>query len=289
MTNNTVFELINRIVNPEIEEVVYTAHEAFATILHGYYYIKPGNDTTKFFKKIYKIIESNYDKAPKMFCGTKNGMPYEQWLWGKMATEAIAVARSLFDKDYYESNCKTQSFVEKANNTSIKDHLSRFSTNDLMYMFGCIENSMANFDAIVSEENYNRMRYDLDVECRKLGAYIPDMYTECEEYRDFISHNRNYIFDYLDAECIVNILCRAMDTEGEVIEYMTKALGNTNGCDAADYTFIALLLACVYELEVFNPVITDVEKLKRDALDAQSASNHFVKLRKDCMLGAVNH
>ena len=52
MTNKNVIEIIDRLMDSEAEQLVYTASEVFTAIAHGYYFIRPGKNTAKFFEKI---------------------------------------------------------------------------------------------------------------------------------------------------------------------------------------------------------------------------------------------
>ena len=101
MTNKNVIEIIDRLMDSEAEQLVYTASEVFTAIAHGYYFIRPGKNTAKFLEKIDGILEKYWNDRDKMYVKTKHGVPYEEWLWGKMASEALLVMRSMFNKNTY--------------------------------------------------------------------------------------------------------------------------------------------------------------------------------------------
>ena len=98
MTNKNVIEIIDRLMNPNVEKVAYNANEVFVAIVHGYYYIRPGYNTVKFVKKINRILNDAWKGKSKKHVKTKEGIPYEVWFWGKVAADALEVARSMFDE-----------------------------------------------------------------------------------------------------------------------------------------------------------------------------------------------
>jgi hypothetical protein len=52
MTNRDVIEIINRIMTPDATKLALSASEVFTAIVHGYGFVHPGKDTTKFFRRI---------------------------------------------------------------------------------------------------------------------------------------------------------------------------------------------------------------------------------------------
>lgn len=123
MTNRTVIDIIDRLMDFKAERVAFNAHEVFAAIVHGYYYIRPGKATAKFVTKINKILNDGLKYRSKMYIETKDGIPYEEWLWGKMAGEALCVARSMFDEEYYASQIATMVGHEKYDETLLKRYM----------------------------------------------------------------------------------------------------------------------------------------------------------------------
>ena len=123
MTNKDVINIINRLVCSSDQKVVYKADEVFTAIAHGYYYIKPGKNTSKFVKKIYNILNNGWKDMDKNLSETKNGAAYLVWLYGKMSADAMSVARSLFDQEYYESQCKNMVMFEKYDESLLERYM----------------------------------------------------------------------------------------------------------------------------------------------------------------------
>ena len=98
MTNRDVIEIIERLMNPDTDQLIYNTAEVFTAIVHGYYYIHPGKDTSKFLKKIDSIFEATRKSSKKMYRKMKSDLPYEEWICGKIASEALVVMRSTFNE-----------------------------------------------------------------------------------------------------------------------------------------------------------------------------------------------
>ena len=76
MTNKNVIEIIDRLMNPNAYKVAYNIHEVFTAIAHGYYYIRPGRDTTKFMKRINKVLNRARKLPDEKLSKSKDGIPY---------------------------------------------------------------------------------------------------------------------------------------------------------------------------------------------------------------------
>lgn len=261
MTNKDVINIINRLVCSSEQKVAYSTDEAFTAIVHGYYYIRPGNDTARFLTKINKILENAWRDLNKNRSETKHGVPYDVWLYGKMSAEAISIARSLFDQAYYESQCKNMVMREKYDESLLERYMYWLDEKELRSVFEGILTFKGNYDAFISDENFDKMMEELQ-ECSMVVIQDdPWSMKDYDKHIDYIDNNWDFPFEYITKETIITVVCKYID-DPVMLAHMIKALKYTSATStAAEYTALALAFRNGFELEIFNPTITDLDKI----------------------------
>ena len=260
MTNKNVIELINRLMDTNADKIAYNATEVFTVIAHGYYYIRPGKDTARFLTKINKILENAWRDLNKNQSETKHGVPYDVWLYGKMSAEAISVARSLFDHDYYESQCKNMVMREKYDESLLERYMYWLDEKELRSVFEGILTFKGNYDAFISDENFDKMMEELQ-ECSMVVIQDDPWYMkDYDKHVSYIDNNWDFPFEYITRETIITVVCKYID-DPVVLAHMIKVFKHTDTSTSADYTALALWLTDMFELEIFSPTITDLDKI----------------------------
>ena len=261
MINKDVINIINRLMSSSEQKVAYNADEVFTAIVHGYYYIRPGNDTARFLKKINKILEYGWKDLNKNHSETKNGVPYEVWLYGKMSTDAINVACSLFDTEYYESQCAHMVMHEKYDESLLEPYIYWLDKKELCSVFEGILTFKRDFDAFISDENFDKMMEELQ-ECSMVVIQDdPWSMKDYDKHIDYIDNNWDFPFEYITKETIITVVCKYID-DPVMLAHMIKAFKYTSATStAAEYTALALAFRNGFELDIFDPIITDPDKL----------------------------
>ena len=278
MTNKNVIDIINRLMNQETTKLAVTASEAFTAIVHGYYYIRPGKNTAKFLKRINKILEESWKYRPKMYVEKKDGIPFEVWLWGKMAGEALYIARSMFDEEYYHSQIAKMIAFEEYNDHLLERYMYWLNDEELESVFEGILTFKRNFDAFISDKNFFAMMEELEEKCitaiQESQAYVANY----DKHMAYINGDTlDFIFAYLSKESIVATICKYIDTDPVLLASMVKTFKYSNAQVATEYTGLAIWLAYGYELEIFNPTPVDMGNIdfsNIDSADSWSVHSH---------------
>ena len=280
MTNKDVINIINRLVCSNEQNVAYNADEVFTAIAHGYYYIKPGNDTARFLTKINEILNKAWRDLNKNHSETKHGVPYDVWLYGKMSAEAISVARSLFDHDYYESKCKNMVMREKYDESLLERYMYWLDEKELRSVFEGILTFKGNYDAFISDENFDKMMEELQ-ECSMVVIQDDPWYMkDYDKHVSYIDNNWDFPFEYITRETIITVVCKYID-DPVVLAHMIKVFKHTDTSTAADYTALVLWFTDMFELEIFSPTITDSDKIGlENGIDGDSQFIHRNKAGK---------
>ena len=266
MTNKNVIEIINRLMDPSAEKIAYNANEVFVAIIHGYYYIKPGYNTVKFIKKINKILNDGQKEKSKNHAAMKNGFPYEVWFWGKMAADAIEVARALFDEEYYASQISKMLLHEKYDETLLERYMYWLDEEELHSVFEGVLTFKRDFDAFISDDNFEKMMEELKDCCIDVVKNSSQDRMNFDEHVDYMNNNWDFCFSYLSKETIIETVCKYID-EPIILALMIKTFKYADVRSASEYTGLVLLLVYGFELNIIDPTITNIDKVHFEDYD----------------------
>jgi hypothetical protein len=251
-------------MDPNTDYLVYNVTEVFTALVHGYYYIHPGKDTMKFLNKIDGILNAARKYAKNMYNKTKNGIPYEEWIWGKIASEALIVMRSMFNErtfNYFKAQMKDDmevTFTDKL----LEYYLYFLDMQELKKTFEGIFAFKESNNFFISDENYELMMKEFEDCCILIAKQEADNETDFKEHVEYIKATPLAFFDYLCRETIIEIIYSYIDIDPILLAHMIKAYIYTESTNtAADYMAVAATAMYVYDIDVFNPSITDVDKI----------------------------
>jgi hypothetical protein len=124
-------------MDPTADMVSYSASEVFTAIVHGYYYIKPGRNALKFIDKITKILDRGCKEYDKRHPDMKNGVSFDVWLWGKVLSDSLCIAREMFDEEYYMSQvsnvCLDEKYEDVVSHTDIDPSMLAYMIKAFKY------------------------------------------------------------------------------------------------------------------------------------------------------------
>lgn len=282
MTNKNVIEIIDRLMDRDAEKLAYNAAEVFTTIVHGYYYIRPGKDMIRFLKKINGVLKDVYKAESRKHSEMKEGIPFEAWLFGKMASDMIAVARSMFDAEYYNSQVARMVMHERYDNSLLERYLYWLDEEELKSVFEGLLAFKRDFDIFISDINLDIM-FDELKECSLIVIKDSPWYMkEYNKHVDYIDNNWDFCFEYLTRETIIDIICRYANEDPVMLASMVKTFKYSDVRTSAGLTVIAAYIEKAYEQDIFNPEITDMSKIHLDDYDHRHSkvihSNRSVKI-----------
>ena len=271
MTNKNVIEIIDRLMDTNAHKVVYNASEVFTAVAHGYYYIRPGKKMFKFIEKISKII----DKSCKQWFKTNDDAAEA---WGKTVADVLHVARSMFDAEYYASQVARMVMYEKYDESLLERYLYWLDEEELKSVFEGLLSFKRDFDIFISDLNFDRMMGELKerslVVIENNSWYMKDY----DERVDYIDNNWDFCFEYLTRETIIDIICRYANEYPVMLASMVKTFKYSDVRTAAELTGLAVYIEEAYGLDIFNPTITDIDKIdvKRATVFYRNRSGNFM-------------
>jgi hypothetical protein len=267
MTNKNVIEIINRLMDPDADKVAYNATEVFTAIVHGYYYIRPGKDTVRFIKRINKILTDAHKIAFRNCAETKDGVPFEAWLLGKMSSDMFSVARTMFDREYYTSQTARMVMHEKYDESLLERYMYWLDESELKSVFEGILTFKSSLDIFVSDDNFDKMMVELKECSLNVIKYNPWYRKDYDKHVAYVENNWDFCFEYLSKETIVKVICSFVDIEPVLLAHMIKAFKYADAKTAAEYTGVALWLMGEFEQDIFDPQITDMTTIRLDDYD----------------------
>ena len=271
MTNKNVIELIDRLMDTSADKIAYNATEVFTTIAHGYYYIRPGKKMLRFIDKVSKII----DKSCKQWFKTNDDAAEA---WGKIVADMLNIARSMFDAEYYASQVSRMVMYEKYDESLLERYLYWLDEEELKSVFEGLLSFKRDFDIFISDLNFDRMMEELKerslVVIENNSWYMKDY----EERVDYIDNNWDFCFEYLTRETIIDIICRYANEDPVMLASMVKTFKYSDVRTAAELTGLAVYIEEAYGLDIFNPTITDIDKIdvKRATAFYRNRSGNFM-------------
>ncbi len=260
MTNKNVIELIDRLMDSTADKIAYNASEVFAAIAHGYYYIRPGKKMLKFIDKVSKIIDKDCEAAAKQYFETNN-TSFDAETWGRTVADVLNVARSMFDAEYYASQVSRMVMYEKYDESLLERYLYWLDEAELKSVFEGLLSFKRDFDIFISDLNFNRMMDELKKCSLVVIENNPWYMKDYDERVDYIDNNWDFCFEYLTRETIIDIICRYANEDPVMLASMVKTFKYSDVRTAAELTGLAVYIEEAYEFDIFNPTITDVDKI----------------------------
>ena len=271
MTNKNVIEIIDRLMDAKADKIAYNATEVFTAVAHGYYYIRPGKKMFKFIEKISKII----DKSCKQWFKTNDDAAEA---WGKIVADMLNIARSMFDAEYYASQVSRMVMYEKYDESLLERYLYWLDEAELKSVFEGLLSFKRDFDIFISDLNFDRMMGELKerslVVIENNSWYMKDY----DERVDYIDNNWDFCFEYLTRETIIDMICRYANEDPVMLASMVKSFKYSDDRTAAELTGLAVYIEEAYGLDIFNPTITDIDKIdvKRATAFYRNRSGNFM-------------
>ena len=271
MTNKNVIEIIDRLMDSKADKIAYNATEVFTTIAHGYYYIRHGQKMLRFIDKVSKII----DKSCKQRFKTNDDAAEA---WGKIVADMLNIARSMFDAEYYAYQVSRMVMYEKYDESLLERYLYWLDEEELKSVFEGLLSFKRDFDIFISDLNFERMMGELKerslVVIENNSWYMKDY----DERVDYIDNNWDFCFEYLMRETIIDIICRYANEYPVMLASMVKTFKYSDVRTAAELTGLAVYIEEAYGLDIFNPTITDIDKIdvKRATAFYRNRSGNFM-------------
>jgi hypothetical protein len=192
-----------------------------------------------------------------MYVESKDGLPFEVYLWGNMAGEALLIARSMFDKDYYNSQISRMVMDEEYDETLLERYLYWLDEEELRSVFEGVLTFKSEWDALISDKNFDCMMEELKECSLNVIENSPWHMKNYDEHIANIDNNWDFCFEYLCRESIIETIRSYVDEDPVMLASMIKAFKYADVPTAADYTNLAMWLAYVYELDIFDPARVD--------------------------------
>ena len=267
MTNKNVIEIIDRLMDPNAEKVAYNIHEVFTAIAHGYYYIRPGRNTVNFIKRIDKILNKSLKIEAEAHAKTKDGIPFEVWLGGQLAADALAIARLMFDEEYYASQVSKMVMHERYDESLLERYMYWLDDEELKSVFEGLVTFKLNYDAFISDENFDLMAEEFEKKCVAIVQESSCYAANYDVHMDCIYNTPDGFFMYLSKESIIDTIRRYVDKDSLMVASMIKAFKYSDAHTAAEYTGLAMRLDYEFELNIFDPKITNISKIHLENYD----------------------
>jgi hypothetical protein len=167
---------------------------------------------------------------------------------------------------------------EKYDESLLERYLYWLDEEELKSVFEGLLSFKRDFDIFISDLNFDRMMDELKERSLVVIENSPWYMKDYEERVDYIDNNWDFCFEYLTRETIIDIICRYANEDPVMLASMVKTFKYSDVRTAAELTGLAVYIEEAYGLDIFNPTITDIDKIdvKRATAFYRNRSGNFM-------------
>lgn len=224
MNNNTVFETIRTLCIEKKDPEFYDLDPIYLAVAHGYYFVRPGNNTTAFMNELISaLVKGTKDGAKNFETDASRSSPMVSYLWESVAKRMLKVVRKFFDREFFEAQSTLIPNDEFDSDTLLTTYLNKMNTEQLFQAYQLIDRYgfFHNYD-----DNY--VWLTLANMCHSIDSSVPSPDEEFCEWLEFNKANPRFAFNYLDNSTIAKVLDTLTTNDRTLAANMVKALYYTN-------------------------------------------------------------
>jgi hypothetical protein len=228
--NKKVIERISRVCGKHLEYDCDAIQAVFSTVLHAYYFVKPGEATQKFVKKLAKNTVKGIEEGTKLSNDT--GYDITSCAVARLIPRIVKLCEKFFDARWFE--CQISAIDEDVfDDTLLNRYVERYDAEQTSHIFQLIVHHGYKQNFYMSEDGYRELWAELNSECKKIDSTLPEINGD---YTDFPM----FIFDCLDKTTISKILLKHITKDKDLARYVARMLYYTEPIDAVEYQSIAM-------------------------------------------------
>lgn len=215
ISNEEVIKTIEKIHKLEYIDTNFRYEDVEVALYNYDYYIRPGDNRTKFYQEQRKIIgkvQSGTYEVPSVLV---------RMAW---AVETMELIKRSFDEEYFKeqvANRQKNSISESKD--KLRTYLKKLNKDQTQAFMHTIITYRHSHGLFMSNSSSTAFWNEISDACRERGCDIP-FALDSDEGRRFLEDNPNYYFDYLDNKSIATKLCEAIDLNATLATSAAKKL-----------------------------------------------------------------
>jgi hypothetical protein len=177
---------------------------------------------------------------------------------------------------------------EEYNDHLLARYMYWLNDEELQCVFEGLLTFKHKYDVFISDENLEHMMLELRDKCVTVIQESPCYVTRYDEHMEYVNDSLDFCFAYLCRESIVDTICKHIDIDPVLFASMIKAFKYSNARVAAEYTGLSIWMMYGFEVDLFAPKITNVEKIDFDNLDIQYSETMRIKKAESVRIGKLS-
>lgn len=263
--NNKIISIIRRLTDHNSTHIKFLPEEALAALAHGYYYVRPGEDTETFMEQIHEAIADAELHTDNIYNeGNRSALNSTR---ASLAIQAAIILRNYFDEDFFNEQVERITREESNTQNVLDCYVEKFNEQQLREFYSIVHGLRGQDGFFVSNLFSEHMRNELNRECLKVDSSVPCLLDCFDDNVPLPSKNSTYFFDYLDKEKIANILLEHIDYHKSIAGNVARTLFFTNDSDTRNYTLLTVYLEDNLNMRIINPATVDSAVDDHDILD----------------------
>lgn len=257
MKNYEIIDFINHYCANEEEWDDYLNTDlVFAVVAHGYLYVRPGEDTEEFSIKIMNGISSAVEDAVNNYLG-KDGFdwPFETWIRIALAKSALAVAREMFNADYFEEQCEHLDLNEQEDGEYLLNkYLNLMSKKQLADFEVWINYWKTYYYVFTTVETRHEVHKHFNEVCREITPSIPSIDDALEYFAYEEKHSEFNMCDYLSKEQMVEGISREIIFDRSLAGHMARVFYETHDTNLIEiYIELVSHYHSIFDRDIYTP------------------------------------
>ena len=174
-------------------------------------------------------------------------------------------------EEYYASQISRMAMHERYDKSLLERYMYWLDDDELKSVFEGFITFKLNYDAFISDENFELMETEIEEKCVAV-VQNSSCYTEnYDMHMDCIYNTPDGFFMYLCKESIIDTICKYVDEDPLMLACLIKAFKYSTPHTAAEYTGLAMCLDYEFELDIFDPPITDMSQSCHEDHDSKDS------------------
>ena len=244
-TSRDVIERIKRVCGTNMHNFKYeenSLEDCFSTVLHAYYFVRPGKETKKFMKKLAKCTINGIKAGMKIADAT--GELMEGCVAICIIPRIMKLCIRSFDEKWFEyqiNRMDNEDFSE-----SIMDkYVQKYDAEQMSHFFQLVAHIGYKNNNFMSEHNCRMLWEEINKECQTIDNSLPIISSD---YNDFPM----FIFDCLDKDVISKLLFKYIEKDKDICGYVARLIYYFEPLVALEYIGVAMSYADLFGFRVFD-------------------------------------
>lgn len=225
MRNENVIEIIKELCVEKKTPMIYEMDKVYTAASHGYYFVRPGVNSDRFFNQVIKAFEKGISKASKKVKKEIHIRTVADSISDMVAKNVLKVIRNAFDEDYFKSQVSNMVNDELCDAESLLYSYLNIYNEEQTLNFLQVIHDCSYYYGLFTSSTEASIPVKLASKCHENDESVPTIETDsisnCYMY---IARYPKFMFKYLTQSEIAKAICDNIVTEKTLAANIARLL-----------------------------------------------------------------